>query len=210
MLNALGLGMLLILIFRVLFGMMREYLVAHVGRQADLTLVPGYAQHLLRLPLRYFEAQRVGDALARVGDPGAGGLDLRIPAGKIVAVVGESGSGKSTLLKLLMGFYNPTQGRILVDGVDLRDVDLESLRGRRGFGAPGISPPARALQPWRACPGRDILARVEPAPARRSRSPPAPPPGLHRRLPVIATLSLEERSPCPPSPRTATGAAASR
>ena len=63
--------------------------------------------------------------------PGAG--DLRIPAGKTVAVVGESGSGKSTLLKLLMGFYAPTAGRILIDGVDLRDFDLASLRSRIGL-----------------------------------------------------------------------------
>ena len=60
-------------------------------------------------------------------------LDLRIPAGKTVAIVGESGSGKSTLLKLLMGFYAPTEGRILIDGVDLRDFELASLRGRIGL-----------------------------------------------------------------------------
>jgi ATP-binding cassette subfamily B protein len=58
---------------------------------------------------------------------------LQIPAGKVVAVVGESGSGKSTLLKLLLGFYEPTEGRVLVDGVDLRDLDLESVRGRIGL-----------------------------------------------------------------------------
>ena len=61
------------------------------------------------------------------------GLDLRIPAGKTVAIVGESGSGKSTLLKLLMGFYAPTEGRILLDGVDLRDFELASLRARIGL-----------------------------------------------------------------------------
>jgi ABC-type multidrug transport system fused ATPase/permease subunit len=44
--------------------------------------------------------------------------------------VGESGCGKSTLLKLLMRFYDPTEGQILVDGVDLRDFDLASLRSR--------------------------------------------------------------------------------
>ena len=61
------------------------------------------------------------------------GLNLRIPAGRTVAIVGESGSGKSTLLKLLMGFYGPTEGRILIDGVDLRDFELASLRGRIGL-----------------------------------------------------------------------------
>jgi ATP-binding cassette, subfamily C, bacteriocin exporter len=59
-------------------------------------------------------------------------LNLRIPAGKTVAVVGESGSGKSTLLKLLQGFYAPTGGRLLFDGVDLCDIELGSLR--RGVG----------------------------------------------------------------------------
>src|SRR5262249_15327043 len=57
-------------------------------------------------------------------------MSLRIPAGQTVAVVGESGSGKSTLLKLLQQFYTPTEGRILVDGVDLRDIDISSYRAR--------------------------------------------------------------------------------
>jgi ATP-binding cassette subfamily B protein len=59
-------------------------------------------------------------------------VDLRIPAGKVVAIVGESGSGKSTLLKLLMRFYDPTAGRILIDRVDLRDFELASWRARVG------------------------------------------------------------------------------
>ena len=62
-----------------------------------------------------------------------GGLDLRIPAGRTVAIVGESGSGKSTLLKLLMGFYRPTEGRITIDGIDMQDVGLASLRGGIGL-----------------------------------------------------------------------------
>jgi ATP-binding cassette subfamily B protein len=57
-------------------------------------------------------------------------ITLRIPAGKTVAIVGESGSGKSTLLKLLLGFYLPTQGRLLIDGIDLHDYPLASLRAR--------------------------------------------------------------------------------
>jgi len=60
-------------------------------------------------------------------------VSLRIPAGQTVAIVGESGSGKSTLLKLLMGFYAPTEGQVLLDGVDLRDCELASLRGRIGL-----------------------------------------------------------------------------
>jgi ATP-binding cassette subfamily B protein len=60
------------------------------------------------------------------------GIDLRIPAEQTVAIVGESGSGKTTLLKLLMRFYDPTGGRITMDGVDARDFTLSSLRSRIG------------------------------------------------------------------------------
>jgi ATP-binding cassette subfamily B protein len=60
-------------------------------------------------------------------------VSLTIPAGKTVAILGESGSGKSTVLKLLMGFYHPTQGQVLLDGTDLRDFELGSLRGRIGL-----------------------------------------------------------------------------
>ncbi len=60
-------------------------------------------------------------------------VNLRIPAGATVAVVGESGCGKSTLLKLLLRYYDPTQGKLFADGVDLRDFDLDSLRRRIGL-----------------------------------------------------------------------------
>lgn len=60
-------------------------------------------------------------------------VQVRIPAGKTVAIVGESGSGKSTFLKLLMGFHYPTEGSIRIDGVDMRDYELGSLRNRVGL-----------------------------------------------------------------------------
>ncbi|MFC5907680.1 ABC transporter ATP-binding protein [Streptacidiphilus monticola] len=55
-------------------------------------------------------------------------FDLTIPAGQSVAVVGATGAGKSTLAKLLARFYDPTQGQILLDGVDLRDLPTAELR----------------------------------------------------------------------------------
>lgn len=59
-------------------------------------------------------------------------ISLEIPKGSTIAIVGESGSGKTTLLKLLAGLYTPTAGQLLVDGVDLRDFELTSLRRRIG------------------------------------------------------------------------------
>ncbi|MFC9130110.1 ABC transporter ATP-binding protein [Streptomyces sp. NPDC057099] len=61
-----------------------------------------------------------------------GGVDLRIPAGQTVAFVGETGAGKSTLVKLVARFYDPTGGRVTVDGTDLRSLDLTSYRHRLG------------------------------------------------------------------------------
>jgi ATP-binding cassette subfamily B protein len=59
-------------------------------------------------------------------------VSLRIPAGQTVAFVGETGAGKSTLVKLVARFYDPTGGRVTVDGTDLRDLDITSYRHRLG------------------------------------------------------------------------------
>jgi ATP-binding cassette, subfamily B, bacterial len=56
------------------------------------------------------------------------GLSLTVPAGQTIGIVGATGSGKSTLVKLLLRFYEVQQGRILLDGLDLRDCDLRDLR----------------------------------------------------------------------------------
>jgi ATP-binding cassette subfamily B (MDR/TAP) protein 7 len=55
-------------------------------------------------------------------------LNLTIPAGKKIAIVGPSGCGKSTILRLLFRYYDAQEGRILIDGQDIRDVSLDSLR----------------------------------------------------------------------------------
>jgi ATP-binding cassette, subfamily B, bacterial len=60
------------------------------------------------------------------------GLDFSLAPSERIALVGENGAGKTTLVKLLARLYDPTEGRILLDGVDLRDYDLESLRRNVG------------------------------------------------------------------------------
>src|SRR6478672_174275 len=60
------------------------------------------------------------------------GLDFSLAPGERIALVGENGAGKTTLVKLLARLYDPTEGRILLDGVDLREYDLEALRRNVG------------------------------------------------------------------------------
>jgi ATP-binding cassette, subfamily B, bacterial len=60
------------------------------------------------------------------------GLDLRIETGERIALIGENGQGKTTLVKLLTRLYDPTAGRILLDGVDLRDYSIEDLHRQTG------------------------------------------------------------------------------
>ena len=55
-------------------------------------------------------------------------VDLEVPAGRTVALVGATGSGKTTLAALLARLYDPTDGRVVVDGADLREVDVGSVR----------------------------------------------------------------------------------
>jgi ATP-binding cassette, subfamily B, bacterial len=62
--------------------------------------------------------------------PVLAGFDLTIPAGSSLAIVGQNGAGKTTLAKLLCRLYDPQQGAIEIDGIDLRDLDLEAWRER--------------------------------------------------------------------------------
>ncbi|MDI9884594.1 ABC transporter ATP-binding protein [Streptomyces sp. HNM0645] len=121
---------------------------------------------------------REGGEGAGGGEAALSGVDLRIPAGQTVAFVGETGAGKSTLVKLVARFYDPTSGRVTVDGTDLRDLDLTSYRHRLGvvpqeaylfsgtvrdaiaYGRPGASD-AEVEAAARAVGAHDMIATLE-------------------------------------------------
>ena len=60
-------------------------------------------------------------------------LSFEVPSGKKIAIVGGSGSGKSTIVRLLFRFYDPIDGRVLINNQDIRDVSLKSLRQAIGI-----------------------------------------------------------------------------
>lgn len=65
-------------------------------------------------------------------EPAVSGLSLQMRPGELIALVGENGAGKSTLIRLLLRFYDPSQGSVRVGGVDLKDLDPAVLRSRIG------------------------------------------------------------------------------
>ncbi|MFJ8540673.1 ABC transporter ATP-binding protein [Streptomyces sp. NPDC093586] len=113
-------------------------------QQATVSL--GRIQELLREPTSTRAAEKPAEVTSLRGEiafedvhfsygddePALTGVDLTVPAGQTVAFVGETGAGKSTLVKLVARFYDPTAGRVTVDGRDLRDLDLTSYRHRLG------------------------------------------------------------------------------
>lgn len=105
------------------FLWLREYASEVAAEHAGAVQPPARLRdgiRLERLTFRYPGAEQ--DSLSDV--------TLELPAGSVVALVGENGAGKSTVVKLLGGMYQPTDGRVLIDGVDLADLDLDAWRAR--------------------------------------------------------------------------------
>jgi len=61
------------------------------------------------------------------------GISLKVPSGKTAALVGQSGSGKSTVISLLERFYDPDSGELLIDGINLKDLQLKWIREKIGL-----------------------------------------------------------------------------
>src|SRR6202000_3057752 len=92
------------------------------------------------------------------------GIDLDVPAGTTLALVGETGSGKTTLASLVARLYDPGQGRILIDGTDIRDLKLAALAARAGGHEHRAKrEPARRLRHHGGLPRVPLLRRGEAA-----------------------------------------------
>jgi len=96
---------------------------------ADETPETDTGTQTLENPKGRIEYEKVSFQYGRSDMPVLKELSFTIEPGQTVALVGASGSGKSTVTALLLGFYRPTSGRVTVDGVDVTDIALESLRG---------------------------------------------------------------------------------
>ncbi len=92
-----------------------------IAIQSGNRLLPA---HSIRGELRFDHVTFAYEGRSKAVDE----LSLTVPAGQTIGIVGATGSGKSTLVKLLLRFYEVQQGRILLDGIDLRDCDLRDLR----------------------------------------------------------------------------------
>ena len=82
------------------------------------------------MPAREIRFRHVTFAYPTTSEPVLAGFDLTIPAGSSLAIVGQNGAGKTTIAKLLCRLYDPQEGAIEVDGVDLRTLDLDGWRSR--------------------------------------------------------------------------------
>lgn len=101
------------------------------------TAVPAIASPPNALPIpqpirQGFRFENVGFRYPGREDWAVRGMTLELGAGETVALVGENGAGKTTIVKLLARLYDPDEGRITLDGRDLRDYDLDQLRGTVG------------------------------------------------------------------------------
>ena len=127
------------LIQRVLLSLSQVYeqslylddLFTFLALQPRIRPQPG--AHQVPVPIRTgFVFENVGFRYPGAEGWAVRGLDFTLPQGERLALVGENGAGKTTLVKLLARLYDPTEGRILLDGIDLREYDIESLRRNVG------------------------------------------------------------------------------
>jgi subfamily B ATP-binding cassette protein MsbA len=126
----------------------------------------------------YLQFENVWFAYREDTEPVLKEINLTVKAGKAVAIIGETGAGKTTLVSLLPRFYDPTEGRVLFDGIDIREVRLRSLRDQLAIitqdvvlfddtvanniacGAPESVPMEKIIEAAKAARAHDFIMRL--------------------------------------------------
>ncbi|HLX45653.1 MAG TPA: ABC transporter ATP-binding protein, partial [Bryobacteraceae bacterium] len=101
-----------------------------MGPAGALRQGSGSAQRMPGREIRFRNVRFAYPAASGSSTPVLDGFDLTIPAGSSLAIVGQNGAGKTTLAKLLCRLYDPQDGAIEIDGVDLREIDIDAWRAR--------------------------------------------------------------------------------
>jgi ABC-type multidrug transport system fused ATPase/permease subunit len=101
-----------------------------VAKMADVGTLPSGGRSAAAMPASEIRLDGVRFSYPTSDHVVFDGIDLTIPAGRSIAIVGQNGAGKTTLAKLLCRMYDPTEGALLVDGVDVRELDTAAWRSR--------------------------------------------------------------------------------
>ena len=87
----------------------------------------------LRGPIESIQFEDVHFTYPNTEAPVLNGISFRVDAGGFIGIMGHTGAGKSTILKILLRYYEPNRGRVLINGIDIQDLTLESVRNHLGF-----------------------------------------------------------------------------
>ena len=87
----------------------------------------------LRGPIESIQFEDVHFTYPNTETPVLNGISFRVDAGGFIGIMGHTGAGKSTILKILLRYYEPNRGRVLINGTDIQDLTLESVRNHLGF-----------------------------------------------------------------------------
>ena len=97
------------------------------------TIIDNPNAMMLQEPIESVQFEDVHFTYPNTQTPVLNGISFKVDAGGFIGIMGHTGAGKSTILKLLLRYYEPNRGRILINGIDIQDLTLESVRNHLGF-----------------------------------------------------------------------------
>ena len=97
------------------------------------TIIDNPNAMMLQEPIESVQFEDVHFTYPNTQTPVLNGISFKLDAGGFIGIMGHTGAGKSTILKLLLRYYEPNRGRILINGIDIQDLTLESVRNHLGF-----------------------------------------------------------------------------